>query len=169
MHEISAPTKLPKRLRRASLTLLYAIVCAELFLSSPLAAAQGVCEIADVVYMTQRERLSSAKIRQECGTLRDGGSCTLTKVMRLASERLNESQIRDECQGGRSSRIPPQQQQQQQQQQVQQMPQLPPPALPRPASVCMTPFGSCPMMVALIPGSSCYCATPRGQFWGTAQ
>ena len=162
MHEISHSTNVCYPLRGALYAALYAIVCAGLLLSAPWAAAQGVCEIADVVYMTQKERLNSAKIRQECGTLRDGGSCTLTKVMRLASERLNENQIRDECQGGRSSRIPPQQQQQQQQ-------QLPPPVLPRPASVCMTPFGSCPMMVALMPGSSCYCATPRGQFWGTAQ
>jgi hypothetical protein len=130
------------------------------------AHAQTVCDIADVVYLTQKERLPASQIRQECSSLRDAGRCSLTTVMRLASERRGEIEIRNAC-FGRTS--PPPQQQQQQQQQIQQQQQFPPPVPPRPANVCVTPFGSCPMMVALMPGSSCYCATPRGQFWGTAQ
>lgn len=49
----------------------------------------------------------------------------------------------------------------------------PSPAFYRPAiaiaKVCATPFGMCPMMVAIPQGSSCGCATPRGMVGGIAR
>lgn len=38
-----------------------------------------------------------------------------------------------------------------------------------PASICATNFGSCPMVVPVTRGTSCYCMTPAGQIWGIAQ
>lgn len=43
------------------------------------------------------------------------------------------------------------------------------PQFNRPASICSTNFGPCPMMVRVPIGTSCYCMTPAGQVWGIAQ
>jgi hypothetical protein len=40
---------------------------------------------------------------------------------------------------------------------------------PRPASACITPAGSCPMVVPTPVGSSCYCATGYGPIGGIAR
>jgi hypothetical protein len=40
---------------------------------------------------------------------------------------------------------------------------------PKVATVCATPLGVCPMMVAVPQGSSCGCSTPRGSIGGVAR
>lgn len=40
---------------------------------------------------------------------------------------------------------------------------------PRPAMICATPYGSCPMGVSLPVGSTCYCPSYAGPVWGVAQ
>jgi hypothetical protein len=49
-------------------------------------------------------------------------------------------------------------------------PPTPPNQAPIPiASACFTPFGACPMGVALPVGSQCYCPSFQGPVWGFAQ
>lgn len=57
----------------------------------------SACEIEDVVAMVEDEE-SSKDIRADCDRkVVDAGSCSLTKVIRLAEEGQDGDEIRDEC------------------------------------------------------------------------
>jgi hypothetical protein len=47
--------------------------------------------------------------------------------------------------------------------------QPPPPPPPQAARICATPYGSCPMAIAIPVGSQCNCQGPYGVFWGIGQ
>src|SRR5262245_25349792 len=95
-----------------------------------LAQSSGRCEIADVVFMIKKERMKPDQVRKECGSsVRNAGSCTMTRILRLADEGMDEDDIADQCRGRRSD--------------------VPGPGTnnPRVASICATPAGACPMVV----------------------
>jgi len=45
----------------------------------------------------------------------------------------------------------------------------PPPPNRAEATFCATNYGSCPMVITVPMGSSCYCASPAGPIWGIAR
>lgn len=128
-----------------------------LFAAPGAIAASGGCDIADVVYLAQRENATREKIRAECRSVRDARDCALTKIIRLAKDGMDEDEIAEQCRGDRTSGSGGARQSKQQD--------------PRPsfATFCATPSGSCPLMVPMPAHAQCYCTGPWGTYYGVSR
>lgn len=110
-----------------------------------------VCEVDDVVAMVE-DGLDRTAIRSECSGKVDAGDCSLTRVIRMAEDGDFAEDIIDAC-ISRRSKSPDGQQNFNR----------------STASFCVTPYGSCPLMVAMPPDQSCYCTGFAGTAWGVSQ
>lgn len=130
------------------------IVPARLGDAARLGTATVRCDVIDVVEML-KDGLDRTQIRGECGGKVDAGTCTLTKVVRLAKRGLSESDIEDVCSDDEPR--------------ILNAPRNAPPR-PRFATICDTPYASCPIVVgAGPPGAPCWCATPFGTVYGVSR
>ncbi len=135
-------------IRTKTILLILSVAC----ICAPLPVLAQSCDIGDVIALTEEER-SASDIRAECnGRITGAGSCTLTRVMRLAKDGMSEDEIRGLCRDAAGS-------------------DRQAPLSPRTATYCQTNFGVCPLTSGMPgpPGGPCYCIFPMGTATGIAR
>jgi len=125
------------------------IICG-LFIAEITMAA---CFIEDVIDLHDSGYSSSA-IRKECKNRVIESDCSLSKLIAYAKDGRKLSSILRRCEtkDNYSNRS--------YQRDQYQLPST------QPARICSTPYGTCPMAVAIPQGASCYCPSAYGPVWG---